>query len=134
MTDRFIRTSAVIAGMVAIVLMVYLTLQSTRVAFASAPSGLPATFATSSVDSLAANTATAIAATSTCAARIITTAGASSVVLLFTDKLGNSLTGTAFTALQAASTTVSYDSGIYGCGLVRALSYSAQLVNITETQ
>ncbi len=134
MTDKLIRTGIVAAALVAIVFMVYLTLQETKVAFASAPSGLPATFATSSVDSLAANTATVIAATSTCAARIITTAGASSVVLLFTDKFGNTLTGNTFTALQAASTTVSYDSGIYGCGLVRALAYAAQLVNITETQ
>ncbi len=98
-------------------------------AFGSAPSGLPATFATSTITSIAANTADYnIAATSTCAARIITVgAGA----LLSFNGVPPTLAGGVW---QAASTTVVYDSGQFGCGAVGIISTTAQTISIIETR
>ncbi len=124
------------AGILSLALLIagWLVHTTPQMRFGNATPGLASFAATTSSDSLAANTSTAIAATSTCVARIVTTSGVSGVMLLFTDKAGNTLTGTLGTALQAASTTVAYDSGQYGCGLVRAFSYGAQVINITDEQ
>lgn len=100
-------------------------------AIASAPSGLPAVVATSSQMTVN-TTASLIMATSSCAARIVTTT-ASPVTLSFSDIQGfvpSGLQG----HLQPASTTVAYDSGLYGCGAVRAYSFVAGTLTITETR
>ncbi len=98
---------------------------------ASAPSGLPATVATTSANAVS-TTATSLFATSTCSARIITTR-AQPVMLTFSDYAGQTPTGS-FGHLQPASTTVAYDSGQYGCGLVKAYAYGVDTITITETR
>lgn len=127
-----IKTIVGISFAVIVMLFTITLFLSTQFASASASPGLQATVATSSSVTLAAQTATAVIASSTCATRIITTA-ASGVMLLFTDTKGNTLTGSFGTALQAASTTTAYDSGQYGCGLVRAFSYGAQVITVSES-
>ena len=103
-----------------------------RFAGASAPSGLQADVATSSVFAIAARTSSSLFATSSCAARIIQT-GISPIMLTFSNYAGQSPTGT-FGVLQAASTTVVYDSGQYGCGLVKGFSDVAQSLTLTESR
>lgn len=103
-----------------------------RPAFGSAPSGLPATYSTSSKITLVANTAQTIFATSTCSARIIS-ASSTVLFLTFTDARGDSPTGNNGIR-QPANTTVAYDSGQYGCGAVKVLSLTADGINIMETQ
>lgn len=96
----------------------------------SAPDGVPATVATSSLMSVGPSNAVTLTATSSCNARIVTTY-ANPVMLTFSDYLGQSPTAT-FGHLQAASTTVVYDSGVYGCGLMKAYGYTAS-TSITFT-
>lgn len=84
--------------------------------------GIPATLATSSI-SVVGTTASRVFATSTCTSRIITTA-AKPVMLTFSDLNGYTPTG-AFGHLQAASTTVSYDSGLYGCDAVKIFGFDS---------
>ena len=102
-----------------------------RLASASAPSGLPATviFVGSSTVS---TTAIVLNATTTnCAARIVST-GSNPVMLGFTG--ANGTTTNATTGLwQAGSTTVAYDSGLYGCGLLTAYSALGSIVNVVVT-
>lgn len=97
----------------------------------SAPAGLPATVATSSNLTVSATALSALA-TSTCAARIVTT-GAAAVMLTFSDYAGQTPTGL-YGHLQAASTTVAYDSGLYGCGLMKVYSFATQQITVSETR
>lgn len=93
-----------------------------RVAEASAPSGLPAAFASSSLQTVSASAASTITATTTwCSSRVITTTGRD-VMLTFDD--AKTPTGL-FGHYQAASTTVAYDSGIYGCGAIKGFARDA---------
>lgn len=98
---------------------------------ASAPSGLQATIATTSAP-VVTSTATIVIATSTCSARVISTQG-SAVMLTFSDYAGQSPTAT-FGVLQPASTSVAYDSGQYGCGLVKAYSFSTQNITVVDAR
>ena len=102
-----------------------------REAAASSPPGLPATVATSSQAAVS-TTAIPLIATSTCSARIITTF-ASPVMLTFSDYANQTPTGV-FGHLQAASTTVAYDSGQYGCGLVKGYSFASQTITVTDVR
>ncbi len=100
------------------------------VVFASAPSGLPATVATSS-NPIVTSTGNLIFATSTCTARIISTA-TSSIMIKF-NGVGGAPTSS-FGHWQGASTTVAYDSGQYGCEALSIYSFSSQLITVTETR
>lgn len=86
----------------------------TQTAYGEAPSGLQASVATTSAATFGPFYAFRLFATSTCAARIITT-GDNPIRLTFSDNQAARPTNV-FGTLQAASTTVEYDSGIYGCG------------------
>lgn len=96
---------------------------------ASAPSGLPATIASTTAEVVLAASAVNIAATSSCAARIISTTQ-QGIMLTLSDYAGQTPTQT-FGLWQAASTTVVYDSGQYGCGLIKAISGGGANSNVT---
>lgn len=115
---------------IAIALVAYSSFQSVS---ASAPSGLPATIATSSTITLPANTATLLVATSSCSARIIT-ASSTAIYLTFSDYAGQSPSPSIYHAYQAASSTVVYDSGEFGCGLVKAWSQTSVRIGIVDSQ
>jgi hypothetical protein len=74
--------------------------------------------------------------TAQCNSRIITVGGASSLMLVFGDTSNGDLSSTTLTGTvghwQAASTTVAYDSGLYGCGRVSARSYADVPVTISQ--
>ena len=95
-----------------------------------APSGLVTTVATSTKFTADA-TIRVLAATSTCTARIITT-GAAAVLIDLSDRDGNNMLNLGH--WQAASTTVSYDSGIYGCDLWRIRGDATSITQFTETR
>lgn len=102
-----------------------------NLAGASAPSGLPATIASSSSYSLT-TTASTLFATSSCSARIVTTQ-ASPIMLTFSD-YSNQTPTAMYGHLQAASTTVAYDSGLYGCGLVKVYSFTTATTTVSESR
>lgn len=107
--------------------------QTAMTALGAAPSGLPATVGTSTTRHLAAATPTLVFPTSTnCAARIITTAS-STAMISFSDKQSLVPSPTAG-HYQAGSTTVAYDSGIFGCDAVRIYSFTAQQITIQESR
>ena len=101
---------------------------------ASSAPGLGATVSSSTLENLSGGGENIIQATSTytCAARIISTEG-SAIMLTFTQAAGQNPTG-ALGTWQAASTTVAYDSGLYGCNAISAYSYTAQNLMVTVTQ
>lgn len=131
MTDTKIISLAIVVALVALFIAAF-SISRTPPTFGSAPSGLPATVGTSSLMAVG-TTQGIIFATSTCAARIISTPGTSGIMLTFDDSKGAVPTGT-LGIWQAASTTVTYDSGQYGCGAVRAFSFAAQNLTVTETR
>lgn len=113
---------------------VFTVLFQTSNVTASAPSGLAATVATTSIAAVT-NSSSYLFATTTfgnCATRVITTY-ASPVMLTFSDYSGQNPSGT-FGHLQAASTTATYDGGQFGCNAVKVFSFTAQTITVTETR
>lgn len=114
----------------------------------SAPSGLPASIASSSLElALGGGAQSILNANTTCASRIITSSS-SPLRLSFGSTTLGSLTPTAgqfgttsITAtagnVQAASTTLVYDSGLYGCGnwsVILTNGYTSEQVLVQETR
>ncbi len=98
----------------------------------SAPDGVTAVTASSTVYTVA-GTAVALFASSTsstsCASRAIST-GVSSINLSFNPDITPTAT---LGHIQATSSTVIYDSGLYGCGPWKAISLGASSqVNVSE--
>ena len=118
---------AIIVGMI-ILTALFITQRS----YGSAPSGLPATVATSTSQAVTAATVRVLFATSTCASRVITSR-ASPLMLTFSD-YNNASPSATFGHLQSASTTVTYDSGEYGCGLVKVYPYTTDTITVTEAR
>ncbi len=129
MTNTF-KTSLFGAALLMIFSVIYLMGSYVPHAFSSAPSGLQATVATTSRPTVSA-TANLIMASSSCSARVISTA-TSSIMIGFSDNQGfvpSAMQG----FFQAASTTVSYDSGQYGCGALRIFSFQTQAITVLES-
>lgn len=103
-------------------------------ASAAAPSGLPATVATSSPAGITVGTtAITVFATSTCSARIISTVN-KPIMITFTDIAGQTPSAT-FGHVQSASTTVAYDSGIYGCGALKVYGFDSNtVITVSESR
>lgn len=76
-------------------------------------------------------TASLVFASSTCNSRVITTY-ASPIMIGFTDLRGFVPSGVGG-HLQLASTTVAYDSGIYGCAAWRVYSFTSQAITVSQT-
>lgn len=70
----------------------------------------------------------AMATSSACTARTISTTG-SAITITFS---GNALPGGSVGHVQAASTTVNYDNGGYGCGSIYIFGYASSTVTMTE--
>lgn len=116
------------------VLIVGLYMSILNKAYGDAPSGLQATVATSTLGYPVGVSQTVLFATSTCNARIITTR-TQPVMLTFTDVQGTVPTATTG-HLQAASTTVAYNSGQYGCNTVRVISatLTTDTISVSESR
>jgi hypothetical protein len=113
-------------------LIILTALFLTQRASGSAPSGLPATFSTTTLGYVVGTTQSLLVATSSCSARVITTRAAP-VMLTFTDVAGKVPTAV-LGHLQTASTTVVYDSGQYGCEAVRVVSATGVADTITVSE
>lgn len=71
-------------------------------------------------------------ATSTCGARVISTT-ASPIMITFSDVQG-SVPSATFGTYQAASTTVTYGNGSFGCGAYRVYSFVAGTITVMESK
>lgn len=125
-TFNRIVTLGIIVAMIALTAMLL-----TEKTFGSAPAGLPTSVASTTSQAVS-TTARLLVATSTCDARIITSR-AQPLMLTFSDYNGATPTAQ-FGHLQAASTTVTYDSGVYGCGAVKVYAYGTDSITVTETR
>lgn len=79
------------------------------------------------------------AANTACKSRVVTTDGTSAIRISFTaiptsGNVGSTTVGATVGHIQLASTTVSYDSGIYGCGTWNAWAWASTTLTLTETQ
>jgi hypothetical protein len=100
--------------------------------FGAAPSGLATTIATSGPIAVDTTQITVIATSTNCTTRQLSTNN-SAIKLTIGDADGDVPTGTNG-IWQAASSTVVYDSGQWGCGALKVYSYVAQTINATETR
>lgn len=79
---------------------------------------------------------TIFASNETCKARVVTTQGTSAIMLSFGDKINGDFSSTTLTGtighLQLASTTVAYDSGIYGCGRWTVFAWASSTLTVSE--
>lgn len=128
-----IKTFLIIAGLFVTVGIMTAIFSETKLATAGAPSGLQTTVATSTAYSVSTSASTLFATSTACSSRIITTTS-QPIMLVFSDRAGQVPTGT-FGHLQSASTTVAYDSGIYGCNAYKAYGYGGSSnLTLTETR
>lgn len=79
------------------------------------------------------------AANAACKSRVITTDGTSAIRISFKDipgsgNIGSTTVGATVGHLQLASTTVAYDSEIYGCGTWNIWAWASTTLSVTETQ
>lgn len=126
--NPFLYASIALFGLSVLALIVLPALQ----ARANDATMIPSTIATSTTDTVG-TTALRVIATSTCAARIISTGGTSGVMLTFSDIQGAVPSGTVG-LWQAASTTVAYPASQYGCGAVRAYAGVSTLLNVVDAR
>ena len=105
----------------------------------SAPTGVSASLDVATTTEVGPNdiTDTIFSVAQGCDARIITTRGDSAIMLSFGDnKVAGDFSSTTLSGaighLQLASTTVVYDSGLYGCGRWTAFSWVTTTISVTE--
>lgn len=128
-------TIRIAASITALTLLAALFLYS-QSTFASAPPGLPASQAVATTTQVGPQAkVTLFSANGSCTARVVSTRG-TDIFLVFADPTNGNLSSTtlAFGAgfYQAASTTVAYDGGLYGCG--RMIGYALASTTITISQ
>lgn len=130
-TNKINITIAVIVLLATIFLAISFVSNTMR-AGASAPSGLPATIATTSKPVVTSTAGILFATSSNCAARVVSTAS-SSVMLLFSDYAGQ-VPDASFGHFQATSSNVVYDAGLYGCNAVKVWSFATQQITVSESR
>lgn len=132
MDTKITKTHITIALIAMFATIVAIMFSYSNFAKASAPSGLPATMATSSTIVVGTSSITTLFADNLmCSSRVISTV-AQPIMLSFGAMSSTTPSGT-IGHYQAASTTVAYDSGIYGCGLVSAYGFNAS-TTITKSE
>ena len=104
-----------------------------QVAVGSAFPGQQAKLQTATTTILGPGTVTLFAATDFCLNRVVTTQS-QEIKVLFGDAIGLTATSVSATVghLQAASTTVSYDAGLYGCGKMVGRATASTTVTISS--
>ena len=118
--------------MVIVGIITSLVMQAQVAAGAAFP-GQQARLQTATTTVLGPSASVLFAATDFCLNRVVTTQS-QEIKVLFGDAIGLTATSVAATVghLQAASTTVSYDAGLYGCGKMAARSIATTTVTISS--
>lgn len=121
-------------GMALLVMSLWV-MNSTQKASGAAPQGMRTLVASSTVKAnVGTSTPVTIFSGSSCAGRAITTVGEP---IMFTIASSTDLDQTVvptatFGHLQAASTTVMYDAGTWGCDVWQAFGYASTTISVTE--
>lgn len=132
-----VKLAAIVAALASVVSLLFLSVGSQPPAHMSSGSAVPgnAALVTTSIasKSVGPDEKIQLFSTSTCASRIVTTSGDSDIRLSLSENGKASLSSTVGVA-QLASTTVAYDSGLYGCGRVDAYAFASSTVTVVELQ
>ena len=101
-----------------------------------APSGLNSLLAVATTTAVGPQqNKTIFSSNSQCTGRVIGTAG-QAIMLAFGDPTNGDISSTTLTSMvgftQGASTTVAYDSGVYGCGRWSAYGIASSTITTTE--
>ena len=121
---------ALVGMLVLAVLFIGLIINQPKEASGASPTGTANKIATSTFVASTADTVQLLFATSTnCTSRVIGTQ--SEIKLTFSDSIGQRPTG-ANGHIQVASTTVVYDSGLYGCDAIYVYPYGTDTISISE--
>lgn len=116
----------------AILAVLVVAFSSTNERFGEAPSGIAATFATSSAYVAGTTENRLFATTTACTARLVTTTS-QGVMITFSEK--NAIVPTATIGhWQAASTSINYDAGVYGCDSWRVFGGGGGNSNLTVAE
>ena len=126
------------AAVVVILAFMYLLSVSTHQASAKSTNGLPATQISATTTVVGPQqTITVFRRDPSCTARIIRTQG-QGILLAFDDPSNGDVASTSLNSIvgfiQLASTTVAYDSGIYGCGRVTAFAEASTTITTARMQ
>lgn len=114
------------AALIAFIGMALFIVSSHPIAQAAFPN-LHARFATTTTKIVGPGVTTVVTARDTCASRVISTRNGA-VLLSFDENTAPSATRG---HLQSASTSIAYDSELYGCGPIRAFGYSSTTITLT---
>ena len=128
-----------LTGIIALAAAFFITTNKT---FSAAPSGLSASLATTTTFTVGPQQNLRLfTANTNCAARVIRTQGVPIVLTFFdpttsvgSDVVSSSTLKAIVGFIQAASTTVAYDSGLYGCGEVWGFAEASTSLTKMETQ
>ena len=132
--------TAVFIGLCFIALAIFFALNDPQQIKAEATSGLPATLATSSARQVGTSTTPTILAqgNNVCTSRVISTTNQPIMLSFGFAYDQNGVYGTTTLSqnqgiFQGASSTVTYDSGLYGCGTTSAISVGSDVTKATST-
>lgn len=114
----------------------FILVGGTRLVGASAPTGVPATQGSATTTVVGPQeTKTLFASNSACASRIVRTQG-TDIYIAFADPTNGDVASTTLSAVvgftQPASTTVAYDSGLYGCGRMTAEAVASTTITTAQ--
>ena len=131
MTSKIFLSGILSVAVVALIALFYSTSQP---AVGSGYIGWPVHLQTATTTTVGPDTnVTLFADAADCKSRVVSTRG-SAIVVSFGDTAGYGSTTMALSDghLQAASTTVAYESGTYGCGRMTALGYSSTTITTSS--
>ena len=126
-------------GIVIALVLTIVYLLGTQVphSFAGAPPGIPTSIAFATTTAVGPQQNRQIFAASNCNSRIISTV-ASPIMIIFADPSNGDLASTTLNgvkgSVQAASTTVAYDSEQYGCARWFAYGFSSTTITTVSTR
>ena len=126
-----------VLGAVFIFTVIYLFGSSSTQVFANAPNGIPTNIAFATTTAVGPQQNIQIFSASNCNSRIISTV-ASPIMIIFADPSNGDIASTTLSGIkgsvQAASTTVAYDSSQYGCGRWFAYAFSSTTITTVSTR
>lgn len=131
-------TQRIIIGIVAVFLLFVAFSAGKSGMLGSAPSGLVATERANATTEVGPDIAVSIFSASNCSSRVISTSDGAGQPIYFTlsningRALGSSTVAVSTGHYQAASTTVVYDGGTYGCGEWMAVAEASTTLALSE--
>ena len=143
MKENTLYRAGIFVGICVLMAATLISLMGTKTATAMAPYGIPATVGTSSTMTIGPSTAynsklgdymgsTTNETAFLCGSRIVSTTGGA-IMMAYASLASTTLSGSVGN-YQAASTTVAYDSGLYGCGYWTFYAYATTTIVVTQTR